>query len=111
MTLSTESIPRQYVELALALERHIPGYIDAYFGPPEWKTASLAGDPRPIEELTEATAALAATLEQDATLDAQRRDFLSRHVTAMQTSLRLLQGESLSLTDETTLLYDIKPAW
>ena len=29
----------------------------------------------------------------------------------MQTSLRLLQGEQLPLTEEVTLLYDITPTW
>ena len=87
------TIPQRFVELALALDRHIPGYVDAYFGPPELKEQSLAGDPRPITELMREATELAAAIEQETTFDDQRRDYLSRHVTAMQTSLRLLQGE------------------
>ncbi len=111
MTLSAESIPQKFVELALALDRHMPGYIDAYFGPPAWKAASLAGEPKPIEDLARAANELAIAVEQDHSFDAQRRDYVSRHITAMQTSLRLLQGERLSLTEEATLLYDIVPVW
>ena len=77
------TIPQRFVELALALDLHIPGYIDAYFGPPEWKEQSLAGGPRPIDDLAREAAELAAAIEQEPTFDDQRRDYLSRHVTAM----------------------------
>jgi hypothetical protein len=97
--------------LALELDLHIPGYVDAYFGPPEWKEQSIANGSRPLEELAKEAADLAATVEQDTTLDGQRRDYLSRHVTAMQTSLRLALGEPLPLAEEATLLYDITPTW
>ena len=40
------TISQRFVRLALALDRHIPGYIDAYFGPPEWKEQSIAHGPR-----------------------------------------------------------------
>ena len=43
---------QRFVQLALALDRHIPGYVDAYFGPPEWKEQSIARGPRPITELS-----------------------------------------------------------
>ena len=44
-------------------------------------------------------------------MDAQRRDFLARHIRAMRTSLGLLAGEKLSLIEEVELLYDISPSW
>jgi hypothetical protein len=105
------TIPQRCIQLALALDRHIPGYIDAYFGPPEWKEQNLAHGPRPIDELVREAAELAAAIKQEPAFEDQRRDYLSRHVTAMQTSLRLLQGEPLPLAEEVTLLYDITPTW
>jgi hypothetical protein len=105
------TIPHRFVELALALDLHIPGYVDAYFGPPEWKAHSLAAGPQPIADLARQAATLAAEIAEANDLDDQRRDYLSRHVTAMQASLRLLQGERLPLTEEVTLLYDITPTW
>jgi hypothetical protein len=42
-------------------------------------------------------------------LEAQRKDFLARQVTAMQMSLRLLAGEEVSLAEEVQALYDIDP--
>jgi hypothetical protein len=44
-------------------------------------------------------------------MDAQRRDYLARHLTAMQMLLRLLSGEKLSITEEAEALYDIRPEW
>ena len=111
MALSDESIPQRFVQLALELDKHLPGNVDAYFGPPEWKAASAARGPQPIEELARQAARLAADIDQESNLDDQRRDYLARHVTAMQTSLRLLQGETLPLAEEATLLFDITPAW
>lgn len=105
------TIPQRFVQLALALDRHVPGYVDAYFGPSEWQEQSSAHDPRPIAELVQAAADLAIAIEHETTFTDQRRDYLSRHVTAMQTSLRLLQGEQLPLTEEVTQLYDITPTW
>ena len=61
---------RPYVELAHAIALYIPGYIDGYFGPEEWKTA----DKRPLEELAENAEALAQAVE--ALEDKRRRSFL-----------------------------------
>jgi hypothetical protein len=105
------TIPQRFVDLALALDQHIPGYVDAYFGPPELKEQILSGEPRPITELMRGATELAAAIEQETVFNDQRRDYLSRHVTAMQTSLRLLQGDVLLLAEEVTLLYDIAPTW
>ena len=35
---SMDSIAQQYVRLVLALGQHDADYVDAYYGPPEWKT-------------------------------------------------------------------------
>ena len=111
MATSDTIIARRFVQLALALDRHIPGYLDAYFGPPAWKEQSLAHGPHSIDELAREAAELAIAVEQEPAFDDQRRDYVRRHVTAMQTSLRLLQGEPLSLAEEVTSLYDITPTW
>jgi hypothetical protein len=111
MTLSDVSIPQRFVQLALELDKHLPGNVDAYFGPPEWKAASAERGPQPIEELARQAARLAVDIDQESDLDDQRRDYLARHVTAMQTSLRLLQGENLPLAEEAMLLFDITPDW
>jgi hypothetical protein len=75
------------------------------------EAASTARGPQPIDDLARQAEALAADIAQDRSLDDQRRDYLARHVTAMQTSLRLLHGEVMPLAEETSLLYDVTPQW
>src|SRR5262245_9874604 len=95
MTISSETMAQAYVELALAIERHQPGYVDAYFGPPEWRQKVEAAELPPVAALREKAEALAAVVAQDTTLTEPRQDFLNRQLRAMQTSLRLLAGEVL----------------
>lgn len=109
--MTHETVGEAYVRLALALDQHLPGYVDAYFGPPEWSEQAKTAGPRPLPELAQQAAALAAAVAADGTLDSQRQDFLTGHILAMQTSLRLLQGETMTLTDEAEALYDVRPAW
>ncbi|MDX1584485.1 MAG: hypothetical protein R3338_12885, partial [Thermoanaerobaculia bacterium] len=35
--VSMDQIAREYVHLVLALGEHDPGYVDAYYGPADWK--------------------------------------------------------------------------
>lgn len=111
MTKSIELITQQYVQLALAMEYHMPGYVDAYYGPPEWKEAAESAGLRPVVELAKEASRLAEAMANESEMDSQRHDFLTRQIKAMQTSLNLLQGEALSLTEETQALYDITPEW
>jgi hypothetical protein len=111
MNHTTDMTGMRYVQLALAIDQHIPGYIDAYFGPAEWKESAAARGKRPLDELALEAADLERAIAQDAQIDIQRADFLSRQLRAMSTSLRLLQGESFSLAQEVEALYDISPSW
>ena len=111
MTLSQLSIGQTYVQLALAIGQHVPGYVDSYCGPPEWKAQVDDQEARPIPALARDVAELSAAIESDTGLDPQRKDFLTRQVRAMDTTLRILQGEELSLVEEAEGFFDITPTW
>jgi hypothetical protein len=85
--------------------------VDAYFGPPEWREQAAAAGRRPITELAREADDLAVAIAGTTAMNAQRLDYLERQVRAMRTSLRLLQGECLSLGEEVEGLYDITPEW
>lgn len=110
MTTPSDNIAERYVRLGLALEAHLPGYVDAYYGPAAWRREVEAGGPRPVAALAREADDLAHAIAE-AALDAQRRDFLARQVRAMQCSLAALGGEPFSLADEAERLYDITPTW
>ena len=98
--------------LAWRWKRTCPVFVDAYYGPPAWRSAVEAGAPRSVAELAwEADDLVAALAAADMDADAQRRDFLARQMRAIQTSLRGLLGERLGLVEEAAGLYDIAPAW
>lgn len=110
MITLADNIAERYVRLGLALEAYLPGYVDAYYGPPAWRSEVEAAGPRPIVELAGEADDLAHTIVE-AEMDAQRRDFLARQVRAMQCSLAVLRGETFGLAAEAERLYDITPAW
>lgn len=103
-------IARDYILLAFAMDRHIPGYIDAYFGPQEVKAEALARDKAPVAALADEAARLNQAMAGSG-FEPQRAEFLLAQVSAMQTTLRLLQGEHLPLAQEVELLYGLAPEW
>lgn len=109
--MPAETIGSAYVQLALAIDQHMPGYVDAFFGPLEWQDRAKAAGPRPHAELARQASALAGAIADSGTLDTQRKEFLARQVVAMQASVRLLQGERMALADEAEALYDVRPTW
>ena len=111
MVNANQECGERFVRLALAIDEHMPGYVDAYFGPEKWKAQAKQDGKVPLSALTDRTQQLAADISQVHDLSPQRRDYLVRHITAMQMSLRLLGGEKVSLADEVEALYDVRPDW
>jgi hypothetical protein len=111
MSRDDQRLDEEFVRLALALNEHLPGYVDAYFGPNEWSQEAQKAGKLPLPELTHRADQLATDGSQAKEWDAQRKDFLTHQISAMQMSLRLLAGERVSLVEEAQALYDIQPAW
>lgn len=110
MEQDIQQLSENYLKLALAIDEHLPGYVDSYFGPDEWKTQTKKDGKLPLQNLTEKADQLASDIAK-AEMDIQRKDFLMRQVAAMQMSLRLLGGEQISLAEEVLALYDVRPEW
>jgi hypothetical protein len=109
---SLDAVARDYVQLVLELGERDEGYVDAYYGPPAWRTAAHA-NPRTLPQLAEGARALSARVAAIraplATLAARRQRFLSAQITAAITRLRMLQGERLSFREEARELYGVEP--
>lgn len=101
------AVAERYVRLVLAVGRHDPGFVDAYYGPPAWKSDSEKGEPRPLPELlAEARVLVTAARRAPAS---PRQAFLDRQLVAVEAYLRRLGGEPMSLAKEARLLFDIDP--
>ena len=103
-----DPLSRDYVTLAFGIERHMPGYVDAYTGPPELRDPAPSGAPPPPNRLLDEARALAVRV---ADLDGPptRVAYLTAQLQAMITTCRLLSGESIAYADEVRQLLDIDP--
>jgi len=107
-----DALARDYVALQLEIGERDPGYVDAYYGPAEWREAARA-NPRSTADLAAAAAAMARRLEAipaaAGSPEARRKAFLAAQLMAARTRLRLVQGEILSFADEAWGLYGVRP--
>ena len=105
-----DRMARQYVELVLALGEHEPAYVDAYYGPPEWRDkvkARKAGLP----EIRERAVALAADVRGLPGADPRRARFLARQLDALAARADIVGGRRLGFDTESRALYDaVAPA-
>jgi hypothetical protein len=97
---------RAYLRLTLEIEKHIPGYVDSYFGPAEIKVQVEAAEKKTPAALLDDLSWLQAHLPSE---DANRRTYLQAFLRAMDCTLRQLNGEEISFLDEANRLYDIEP--
>jgi hypothetical protein len=109
---SLDRIAEDYVRLSLEIGTHEEGYIDAYYGPPEWKQQAEKA-PRAVPALAEAAAALQGRLRSvRASADPlvrRRQEFLDAQLTAARTRLRMIAGERLSFAEEAQGLFAVTP--
>ena len=63
-TTPLDDVAQAYVRLVLALGVHDPDYVDAYYGPPEWRTAA-GTEKRPLPQIRADAEGLLARLKED----------------------------------------------
>src|SRR3954454_8661965 len=80
---SMNQIAERYAHLVLALGQHDPDYVDAFYGPPEWKTQAEK-EKKSLDaigaEASELSAALAKTPIAGHNLLQLRREYLQKQV-------------------------------
>jgi hypothetical protein len=104
---SMNTTAEQYVRLVLAVGQHDPDYVDAYYGPGEWKP----GDTKTgLDVLSNRAASVREELSRIAApsdeMERLRHEYLSRQLASLAARVRMLQGERLSFDDESRALYD-----
>jgi len=104
------TLARDYVLLAFAIDRHIPGYVDAYFGPPEVKAEADASPLHPLRTLAIEAQQLTQAVPEAGFVN-QRADFITAQLSAMAVTVSILQGERMPLAREVEMLYGLEPAW
>jgi hypothetical protein len=100
-----------YLRLGLALGRHIDGFVDAYYGPPELAAQVSAQPAVAPAELLERARRLLADLESAGDLAPERRQWLTAQVRGLHTSARKLAGHPIAYLDEIESCYGIRPTF
>ena len=102
-------ISESYVKLVLALGQHDPDYVDAYYGPPEWKKEAEASKPD-LDSIGTKASALVAELNREPApaneMERLRLHYLERQLSALRARVGMLKGERLSFDEESRALYD-----
>ncbi len=109
--VSMDTLAERYVRLVLAVGQHDPDYVDAYYGPPEWRTQAEAAKIA-LADLSTTAADLARALDGARPDDDEeemvrlRHRYLSRQLEAVRARLEMLSGTRLTFDDESKALYD-----
>ncbi len=101
-------LAERYVRLVLAAGLHDPDFVDAYYGPPEWKPdpAKDARTPADLQRVADLLITdLEATAVPDAPLDRLRREYLIAQTRAARTRLALRGGARMTFDEESQALY------
>ena len=109
--MTIDEIARAYVSLVLEIDAHESGYVDAYYGPPEWRAAARA-DPRQRSQLKTDADTLAAALRQLRSPDADttnRARVLLAQVTSARFRLDMIEGKRVKFAEEAERLFALRP--
>jgi hypothetical protein len=111
-----DSIAIDYVKLVLQLGNYDADYVDAYYGPEEWRPAPLDSTSKqfPADTFRKQVSGLMNQLAQiDSTQladpDKSRYTSLQKQLIAVQTEIDKLSGKTLTFDQEAKALYDATP--
>jgi hypothetical protein len=111
-TSPMNQVAESYVQLVLAVGQHDPAYVDAYYGPPEWKAEAERGK-RSLADIDKEAASLISRVPVPTAsgvggddLETLRQQYLRRQLEAMRARIRMLSGETLTFDEESQALYD-----
>ncbi len=108
-TATMNDIAERYVRLVLAVGRHDAAYVDAFYGPPEWK-AAVEREARGLSELErEAEALIREASDHPASGDPMvvlRHEYLVKQLGAVHARVQMLAGRTFSFDEEAKALYD-----
>ena len=94
------NVAERYVKLVLAMGEHDADYVDAYYGPPEWRQAAKG---RTLDDIREEAAAV---IPSRADGEGPRTEYQRRQLEALIARINILQGKKLTFDEESEALYD-----
>lgn len=123
--MADPGIVERYLLLGLSLGRHIPGFVDAYYGPKRLSDQAAHDVPLHADVLMSQARALLAAIDSGEPLgdpsepeasdqvlgrDSARRSWIRAQVLGLLTSARILSGEHIEYADEVEACYGVRPS-
>ena len=127
----TPNVVGRYLALGLAMDRHVSGLVDSYYGPKPIAARVAAAPITPPEHLVAEARALLAAIDAgeplgdpdegpvpdhlrleavpDAGRDGTRRHYLRAQTIGLLTTVRKLAGEPIAYADEVEACYGVRP--
>jgi hypothetical protein len=115
-------IAQGYVKMVLAVGQHDADYVDAFYGPAEWRKEAEAAGKLPLASIDQHAASLEDQLKKtgispilpkgakppagELELWSLRRQYLARQLAALRARVAMLNGRKLSFDEESLALYD-----
>jgi len=103
-------IAERYVKLSLSIGQHSEYYVDAYYGPEEWRPGSEKPSLTSLKAEAQSLVSTAEQLSKAEIKDEQARlDFLTIHLRSSLAYIEQLAGNKLDFRTECKALYDVSP--
>lgn len=96
----------EYATLALRVEKHFEGFVDAYCGPEDIRTRIEKEEKQPLDTLFNDAVHLLETVPE---VDKARKLFLEKQALGIKTTIQILQEEEIAYKKQVELFYDIIP--
>jgi hypothetical protein len=109
--VSINALARDYVRLALEIDAHESGYVDAYYGPEAWREAARR-NPRERAELKAEAARIIAALGPHASAggeQGQRARLMKANASSARFRLDMIDGKRAPFLEEAEALFALRP--
>ncbi|MDH4092699.1 MAG: hypothetical protein OEV74_18780 [Cyclobacteriaceae bacterium] len=111
---SIEIIAEDYVKLVLEIGQYDNAFVDAYFGPEEWKPTEPQSETLPLDNFVQRANTLisqcdALLVSDNLNLEIARINMLKKQLIAVRTKTEMIGGKTFPFDEEAKLLYDAVP--
>lgn len=112
----TDKIAEDYVKLVLEIGQYDNAFVDAYFGPEEWKPKTLKSETFPVKDFVQRANSLlsqcdALLISNEPSLEKARIKMLKKQLIAVRTKTEMIGGKQYKFDEEAKLLYDAMPPY
>ena len=107
---TTDEIATAYVKLVLALGQHDADYVDAYYGPADWRQQAESSD-RDLGSIAAEADELSTAVDNSAINDLDEMEllrivYLDKQIASLAARVAMLRGDRYSFDEESSALYD-----